>query len=522
MLSLRYLEGAFASDLEAKHLIEGPRFARTNVHGPGERSVAIDSATGENITHFIWTPELPGSRIISAVLPANAAALALLALLMAMLLRRLTHSVRDRGALEKRATYLAYHDTLTGLPNRTYLNECMDRMIGNGASRDFAVLLIDLDRFKQVNDTLGHLAGDQLIRQFAARLVGRLRAEDVVARIGGDEFAILLDGAAAAVAMSRCDAILALFDQPFDLMGTSVHGSASIGAARSNGEAVDGTEMMRRADVALYGAKADGRNCARLFDAPMDVASTRRAQLERELREAVTTGQFTLWAQPQVDRHGKVVARELLLRWEHPDLGTVSPDQILPVAEETGLIVPIGDWVLGEAIDLLAESSDGSVVAVNLSPAQLRDMGFVRRAIAMCRARAVAPARLELEITEQTLLDDNRVTRWSLKRLRKAGFRIALDDFGTGYSSLGYLRRFAVDKIKIDRSFVADLDHSSEARAIVTAIVALGKALRLVVTAEGVETARQQQILLLAGCDQMQGHFYAAAEPLQREMRSAA
>jgi EAL domain-containing protein (putative c-di-GMP-specific phosphodiesterase class I) len=223
-----------------------------------------------------------------------------------------------------------------------------------------------------------------------------------------------------------------------------------------------------------------------------------------------------------VDRNGAIVAEELLLRWEHPHLGTVAPEQILPIAEETGLIIPIGDWVLQQAIAIASAAPDGLVTALNLSPAQLRDPDFAQRAVDACRASAVAPSRLELEITEQTLMDDNRVTRASLRRLRRAGFSIALDDFGTGYSSLSYLRRFTVDKIKIDRSFVADIEKSPEARAIVAAIVTLGRALNLTIAAEGVETASQQEMLLLAGCDQLQGHFYAQAKPLKDASRRAA
>jgi diguanylate cyclase (GGDEF)-like protein len=522
LVSIRYLDGSFARELEATHLIDRPRFSRLDDRAPNERSLLIGTERGEDLGYLIWTPELPGSRIIAALLPANLLAMTLLALLMAALLARLTNSLRERSALEERATYLAYHDSLTGLPNRSFFNECVDKALCDPATADVALLLIDLDRFKQVNDTLGHLAGDELIRQFAARLVGKLRPEDTVARIGGDEFAILLCGSGAAVALDRCEIILALFDEPFDLMGACVHGSASIGAARSQHQHIDGTELMRRADVALYRAKGEGRNCASLFEHGMDAASKERAQLEAELRHAVTANQFALWMQPLVDRDRKVVAQELLLRWEHPHLGTVNPDLILPIAEETGLIIPIGEWVMTQAIAFAAQAPAGMIIALNLSAAQLRDSAFVTRAVEACRAMGVQPQTIELEITEQTLLDDNRVTRASLRRLRRAGFRIALDDFGTGYSSLSYLRRFTVDTIKIDRSFVADLERSAEARAIVAAIITLGRALGLSITAEGVETAEQEEMLLLAGCDQLQGHFYARAQPLAEAERSAA
>jgi diguanylate cyclase (GGDEF)-like protein len=522
LVSIRYLDSGFARDLQTKHLIDAPRFRRLDDRVGNERSLLIRSEWGDDLGYLIWTPELPGSRIISALWPAYALAMTLLAVLMVLILRRLTQSLRDRGVLEERATHLAYHDALTGLPNRTFFNEAVERALADGANQEVALLLIDLDGFKQVNDTLGHLAGDELIRQFGGRLVKALGPDEIVSRLGGDEFAILLQGVGATAALDGCDRILSLFDEPFELMGNSVYGSASIGATRSLRLPVGGTELMRRADVALYRAKGDGRNCARLFEPGMDAASKQRAKLERELRDAIAGDQFALWTQPQVNREGAIIGHELLLRWEHPKLGTVDPDRFLPVAEETGLIVAIGDWVLRHAIAVAARAEAGAITALNLSPAQLRDQSFVGRALETCRQHGVAPDTIELEITEQTLMDDNRITRSSLRRLRRAGFRIALDDFGTGYSSLSYLRRFAVDKIKIDRSFVADLESAPEARAIVAAIVTLARAIGLTIAAEGVETAEQQEILLTAGCDQLQGHFYARAQPLIEAERSAA
>ena len=522
MVSIRYLDSGFMAELKAKHLIDGPRFSRRNDAGEGESALLIREGTGEALGWLIWRPELPGSRITTALLPANVAGLALLGLLMFVLVRRLNFALQERGRLEERSAHLAVHDGLTGLANRSLLSEKLAAALGT--DRQVALLLIDLDRFKQVNDTLGHLVGDELIRQFAARLRDTAGEGDILARLGGDEFAVLLLGSEAQDVVDRCETILSLFARPFDLLGHSIFGGASIGAAVVDGQGIDSNELMRRADVALYRAKADGRNCARLFRPRMDAAAKRRARLESDLRRALGADQFALWSQSQVDRHGRIVGHELLFRWHHPELGLVSPDRILPIAEESGLIGPIGDWVLHRALAFAVASKPGNAAftALNLSPAQLRDETFAERVVHHCRMKGIEPARIELEITERTLLDDSRVTRASLQRLRQAGFRIALDDFGTGYSSLSYLRRLKVDKIKIDRSFVADVETSADARAIIAAIVTLGRALGLTIAAEGVETERQEDILLLAGCDQLQGHLYARAAPIDERLLFAA
>ncbi|MGZ8999357.1 MAG: putative bifunctional diguanylate cyclase/phosphodiesterase, partial [Allosphingosinicella sp.] len=292
----------------------------------------------------------------------------------------------------------------------------------------------------------------------------------------------------------------------------TIFASASIGAARSDGDIADGVELMRRADVALYRAKADGRHCARSFEPGMDEQMRERSLIEAELREAVDRGQFAIWYQAQVDRSGGVVGFEALLRWNHPVLGLVQPDRIIPIAEETGLIVQIGDWVLRQAAAQLVRRP-GVFIAVNLSPVQFRTEGFADRLIAIFREAGADPHRVELEVTERVLLGNHPEVRSTLSDLRSAGFRIALDDFGTGYCSLSYLKQFRVDKIKIDRSFIAQADESAESRAIISAIVTLGHALGLTVTAEGVETSGLADLVVAAGCDQMQGYHFARPQP---------
>ena len=515
LISVRYLDASFMAELQAKHLIVRPRFSAAKDPGEEEHALALETEWGKHLGYLIWTPELPGSRIMATMLPVNLLSLGVLSLLTWLLVWRLRHTLAERGRLEERATRLAYHDSLTGLPNRSLLGNRLCEALGKDRKSPATLLLIDLDRFKQINDTLGHMAGDALIRGFARRLVSVAEPGDTVARLGGDEFAIIMVGEISAEhVLGRCESVLALFAQPFNLLGNLVHAGASIGAAQTDGHRMTGNELMRRADVALYCAKADGRRCARIFTEKMDCATRHRAQMETELRIAVQEQQFEVWTQPQVGRDGKIIGQEMLLRWAHPYLGTVSPESILPVAEETGLILPIGDLVLKQAIAAAAAAPQHFFTAVNLSPVQLRDDSFAARAIFLCRDAGVEPKRIELEITEQTLLEESATIDASLRNLREAGFRVALDDFGTGYSSLNYLRRFSVDKIKIDRSFVADVEGSAEARAIVAAIVALGRALGLIIAAEGVENAEQEKILLLAGCDELQGHYYAEPAPL--------
>src|SRR5438874_1933252 len=513
LISVRYLDGSFMSELQSRYLIDAPRFSLRSGHQPDEVAEPLKTEAGRRLGYIIWKPELPGSRILDALLPFAISALAVLALLMLLLTRSLKQTLNERAAFEARAAHLAYHDSLTGLPNRALLNERLQHSLAalqrGGA---LSLLLIDLDRFKEVNDTLGHLAGDQLIRDFAARLQRLVRPEDTVSRLGGDEFAVILcDGWERGEIDTLCAAIIEEFQVPFNLSDTQVFGGASIGAVHADGAARDATELMRRADVARYRAAAEGRGCRRVYEEGMDESDRARARLEADLRLALEQGQFAAWRQAQVDREGKLIGQELLLRWRHPSLGWIGAQDIIPLAEETGLILPIGQWILHEAAQTAAASPE-LFTAVNLSPVQLAEAGFAEQVIAVFVEARADLRRVELEVTEQVMLDEGATASRNLRQLRDAGFRIALDDFGTGYSSLSYLRQLAVDKIKIDRSFVADLQHSRDARAIVAAIVTLGRAIGLTVSAEGVETVAQMEILLAAGCDQLQGFLFGTPE----------
>jgi diguanylate cyclase (GGDEF)-like protein len=524
LISVRYLDGSFMTELQSRYLIDAPRFSVRADPRFDEVAEPLTTEAGRLLGYIIWKPELPGRRILDALLPFAVSVLAVLALLMLLLTRSLKQTLNERAAFEARAAHLAYHDSLTGLPNRALLNERLqDSLAALQRGGSLSLLLIDLDRFKQVNDTLGHLAGDQLIRDFAGRLQRLVRSGDTVARLGGDEFAVILcDGWDRAEVDSVCTAIIEEFRVPFTLSDTQVFGGASIGAVYADGTVRDATELFRRADVALYRAKGEGRGCARVYEEGMDESDRARSRLEADLRRALEEGQFAVWCQAQVDREGRLIGQELLLRWDHPSLGWIGAQDIIPLAEETGLILPIGEWILQEAARAAARSPE-LFTAVNLSPVQLAEAGFAERTIALFVGAGVDPRRIELEVTEQVMLDDGMAAGENLQLLRNAGFRIALDDFGTGYSSLSYLRQFAVDKIKIDRSFVADLQQSRDARAIVAAIVTLGRAIGLTVSAEGVETEAQKEILLAAGCDQLQGFLFGMPEPaLSYESRVAA
>jgi diguanylate cyclase (GGDEF)-like protein len=410
---------------------------------------------------------------------------------------------RLKAAMEHDAT----HDPLTDLLNRTVFRRRVASCLHDGSLR--AVLLIGLDRFKDVNDAFGHQAGDALLRVFSARLKAAVPRGALVARFGGDEFAVLLTRGAGAIPIPEIgSAIMQAAQSPFELYKGRAYVSASLGVAMAAEDAGEG-ELMRRADIALYAAKAiGGRDRMLVFSPDLDTEVQQRAVLEADLRAALNgAGGLSLHYQVKTTRDGVVHGVEALMRWTHPRLGPISPGRFIPVAEATGLILPLGDWVVSEAAAFAARWPALSV-AVNVSPLQLRDPAFVGRVMDVVQAAGLAPGRIELEVTETVLVDDAGAAPANLGRLREAGFRIALDDFGTGYSSMRQLQRFKVDRLKIDQSFIASLGSSNESAAIVEAMVNLGHAMGLQVTAEGVETARQWNILADIGVDELQGYFF--------------
>ncbi len=418
---------------------------------------------------------------------------------------RITRRLRRlKASMEHEAT----HDALTALPNRLFFRRRL--AAGLQASRVEAIVLIDLDRFKEVNDTLGHQAGDELLRAFSARLAAAAAGQALVARFGGDEFALLVtrDRAAPPIA-DLCRTMVAIARTPFILDQGIAHVSASVGVALTTPSCPgDAGELLRKADIALYAAKSGGRDGFLVFTDDLDGPVRERAEIEADLRVALesATG-LCLNYQVKLDRTGAIAGVEALIRWNHPRLGFLPPSRFIPVAEDTGLIIPLGAWVLQEALAFAARWPQLHV-AINVSPIQLRQAEFVDQVLAAIMRARVDPRRIELEVTETVFLNEVCQATESLQRLRASGLQIALDDFGTGYSSMRQLQRFKVDRLKIDRSFVAGLGESAEAEAIVQAMISLAHAMALQVTAEGVETEAQHAHLLAIGVDEFQGYHH--------------
>jgi diguanylate cyclase (GGDEF)-like protein len=441
-----------------------------------------------------------------------------LGLLMFLLLR--IAPLRLLKAAVEHASFLSAHDMLTGLPNRRLFQVLLEQALKR-AQRDrtqIGVFYLDLDHFKQINDLLGHPAGDATLRMVTQRLRNRLRASDTLARLGGDEFAVIqpmLRRSEDADALAR--ALLETVVQPFEYDGQLLYVGLSIGLSLSEpGARCDPDQLMRQADMALYQAKNEGRGRACFFAPEMNAILHERRAMETDLRCAITGSGLVLHYQPQIDlTTGRLVGAEALLRWHRPGHGIVPPDQFISVAEDTGLIVPIGLWVLREACHRATRWPARIGVAINVSPVQLRQPDFVETFTAAICESGIAPSRVELEITESVLMQDTEPTLAKLAKLRAFGVALAMDDFGTGYSSLGYLQKFRFDKIKIDRSFISRLGQDRNADAIVRAVVGMTEALGVRASAEGVETSEQADVLRAQGCSEAQGFLYS--RPLSGE-----
>lgn len=414
-------------------------------------------------------------------------------------------------------SHMAHHDALTDLPNRTLFRNQLEQALRR-AKRDeqIAVFFLDLDHFKDINDSLGHPIGDSLLKEVAIRLLGCVRDGDTVARLGGDEFAVVqvCSESQTAGASSLADRLVDAIGAPYFIQGHQLLIGVSVGISLAPTDGRDPDQLLKNADLALYRAKSDGRGTYRFFEAGMDARAQARRLLELELRAALLRNEFEIYYQPIHDlKLNQIMSFEALIRWNHPLRGLIAPVDFIPLAEETGLIVPIGDWVLRKACTDAAGWSQDVCVAVNLSPVQFKNSGLVPSVVSALQASGLAPRRLELEITESVLLQDSAATLATLHKLRDSGVKISMDDFGTGYSSLSYLRSFPFDKIKIDRSFVHELASRADSMAIVRAVTGLGKSLGISTTAEGVETNEQLALLRSEGCTEVQGYLFNPPRP---------
>ncbi|MCA3568041.1 EAL domain-containing protein, partial [Bradyrhizobium sp.] len=425
--------------------------------------------------------------------------------------------ITERKRAEARLAFMAQHDSLTGLPNRNLLRQQMDEMLQHTrrSTDKVAVLMLGLDNFKAVNETLGHGIGDKLLRAVAKRLRSTLREEDALARLNSDEFTIVQGGVMRpedAVLLAR--RILDAISEPYLLEGHSVVIGASIGIAMSPGDGEDSEKLLKSADMALSRAKSDFRGTFSFFEAEMDARAQSRRKIEIDLRDAIQNEGLQPYYQPLVDlSSGRITGLEALVRWPHPERGMISPGEFIPVAEETGLINPLGSLMLHRACMDAAQWPDDVRVAVNLSPLQFRTGNLLALVTDALRQSGLPARRLELEITETLLLEKSSQVLATLHALRALGVRMSMDDFGTGYSSLSYLRSFPFDKIKIDQSFVRDLGANPDAQAIVRSIVSLGVGLGVTITAEGVETEAELSCLRAEGCHEGQGFLFSRARP---------
>ena len=423
--------------------------------------------------------------------------------------------VTERHRAEAHIAHMARHDALTDLPNRVLFRERMAEGLSRveGFGETLAVICLDLDNFKGVNDTLGHPIGDRLLGTIAERIRSAAGDDDTVARLGGDEFAVLQCNASARSAEKLARQLVAVISEPVEIDGHEINSGVSIGIALAPNDGTAADHLMKCADLALYRAKAEGRATFRFFEPDMDARIQARRALELDLRRALGAGEFFLVYQPQINlASNELIAMEALLRWTHGERGSVPPSEFIPLAEEMGLIVPLGEWVLREACKECARWPDPIKIAVNLSPVQFRNRGLVAMVTHALAAARLAPHRLELEITEAVLLQDDEAIVTMLHQLRELGVRISMDDFGTGYSSLSYLRSFPFDKIKIDRSFIKDVERDRDSASIIRAIAGLGASLGIETTAEGIETEEQLDLVRRAGCTEMQG--YLVSRPL--------
>ncbi|MGE7370419.1 putative bifunctional diguanylate cyclase/phosphodiesterase [Neorhizobium sp. NPDC001467] len=535
LLVFRFLDGATLDALSREQGLAGARYARTA--DPEENEVAYQvqaTATGDPIGYIIWEPDLPGSRVLGRLVPVLSVAGLIIAALFFALMMRLRQSLTDLSASEHHARHLSVHDVLTGLPNRAYFAGRLEEAIAEVRidQRKAVIALIDLDKFKDVNDVYGHAAGDELLRLAVSRMKALVGSQGTLARIGGDEFALLIPHIEQDDDwhIALLHVVVRALDKTFHLRGGDivVRVGCSIGMASVERGMLISSEILRRADVALYEAKATGRGRVVAYDPSLDHWVETRENLKKELRLLLQenaggnlveadhqVGHLEVFFQGVHHANGQasLSGAEALVRWRHPARGLLSPDLFIPVAQEAGLIDRLGDWVLRIAAREASGWPDALTLAVNVSPSQIRRTDFDTHVMTILAEEGLPPSRLELELTEAALFDIDEKVLASLGRLRAQGVRIALDDFGTGYSSLSHLIQFNIDRIKIDRAFVRLLGSQAEGAAIVSAVLGLSRTLGKATTAEGVETEAQKDFLVAAGCTELQGFLLSKPMP---------
>ena len=520
ILAIQFLDTRAADQINREFLFEDGRFSLVENNDRQRIVHSILNSNGRIVAFFEWNRDRPGFLMLQQTGPVLAGAFVLAGILIFLLLGQLRRSTAAIEHARRITLHQATHDALTGLANRMSFDARLAAAVADEqhARAYLTLFMLDLDRFKQVNDTLGHQAGDELICAVGDRLRSIFGTSAVIARLGGDEFAVLVIDHDHDIDVTEVSArIIQSIGQPFALNRFKAHVGVSIGIVMAPGRDAEPAELLRRADIALYEAKAGGRNRAVVFEEHMNEMLQLQHTIEAELREALCRDdQLSIVFQPLIDQVSrKVIGAEALARWYHPKFGQISPARFIPVAESTGLIETLGEFVLRRAC-LLGATAPGRTIAVNISPTQLRNPLFSHQVFDILHETGMRPLDLELEITESILLDDEHVSSQNLRTFRAAGIHIALDDFGTGYSSLSYLKRYPVDRIKIDRSFVSQLAEGHVSVAITNAIVTLAHAMDLQVTAEGVETEEQATILGHLGCNTLQGFLFSGGVAAER------
>lgn len=523
LVLVRKLDRRVIADLQSTLLLEDVSILEAPTSEPTQNSLAIKDFRGGTIGWVGWKTKPPGPAILRQTAPLLAIYILFFVGVVAggaIIVRRMRRTTSELMASEAQAQHNALHDAMSGLPNRAHfmqrLRQELAACVGRRELGDVFVAYVDIDRFKVVNDTLGHHVGDELVRQVAIRLRRSLPLGDFLSRFGGDEFVLMrrsTGGNTAADMLGR--QLMAITREPFIISGHSLEISLSCGISWGPEQSEDPGELLRRADIALYRAKQRGRARYRRFTRDMDASVKLRREMEMELRRAIARDELTLAFQPIVTAaDGTIEGFEALLRWPHPERGAIRPGLFVPVAEQAGLMIPLGAWVLRR---VFTECRDwpNCDISVNLSPLQIMASDFLQTIDDMVCETGADPRRFVLEVTEGIMLDRSEHVIEVLKGLKYRGFRIALDDFGIGYSSLSYLRSFQFDRIKIDRSFVQNIEADLDAHAILRAIVSLGHTLRMKVVAEGVETPMQRALVQAAGCQMIQGHLFWEAMPAQ-------